>query len=43
MLNSFLTPENLVFKARSKLAELADKDRELFWSTGGKEIPNHKD
>ena len=39
----FLHIENLVLRARSEFDGFAGKDCELFWSTGGIEIPNHED
>jgi len=35
--------ESLVLKAKSKFNGFAGTGGELFWSTGGIEIPNHKD
>ena len=36
------SPKNMVLKARSELAGFAGEEFELFWSTGGIEIPNSK-
>jgi hypothetical protein len=38
----FFNIENLVLRARSEFDGFAGKDCELFWSTGGIKIPNHK-
>jgi hypothetical protein len=42
MLSRSLNIEKMVLSGREESNSPAGKDCELFWSTGGIEIPNHK-